>query len=172
MEVTGVPRLVSSSLLPRRGQGTVPRTARSTANKVAQLVKTMVGRAMQVAMVKGLNRKLQARSAPVHQRGMLQTYAALTARLLHRVSLRGDVKSLDEPASPESAREARTLAHSRSTTTYKMLVATGCLGKSAKRGSRSGAWHARQSRARLCYINSAVPGARFHHRRATHCVCT
>ena len=46
---------------------------------------------------------------------ILRTYAAATAKLLHFLSFLGDVNSLDDPDSPESAICIRAIALRRST---------------------------------------------------------
>jgi len=71
------------------------------------------------------------------------TYAAATAKLLQRLSFLGDVNSLDDPASPESAICIRAIALSRSTSIYRTFVKKGYvdeLGMSEKMVRSKGAW--------------------------------
>jgi hypothetical protein len=107
-----------------------PETAFETAYRMAQVVKTLVARPMQVAIVNGLNRKLKdtilatcVKSTSLSLK--VYPYNAAIARLLHLFSLRGDLKSLAEPASPDSAMIMRALALKRSTIMYKMCVKIG-----------------------------------------------
>ncbi len=76
------------------------------------MVKTLVGRPMQVAIVNGLKRKLEIYNISIflawREKGGI--YAAAIAKLLHRLSFLGDVNSFDDPASPESAIFIRALA--------------------------------------------------------------
>jgi hypothetical protein len=51
-------------------------------------------------------------------RGLRITYNAAISRLLHLLSFRGEVNSLDEPASPESAIFINEFALKRSTAIY------------------------------------------------------
>jgi len=70
-------------------------------------------------------------------------YSAATTRPLHRFSRRGDVKSAEDPASPESAIFINALALNRSTATYRRYVKIGRvdeLGRRENRGRKSGAW--------------------------------
>lgn len=120
----------------------LPATAFEMACSIAHVVKTLVGLPMQVAIVKGLKRKLRFMLA-----GSLSqkrtTYAAAIAKLLHFLSFLGDVYSFDDPASPESAICMRALALSRSTIIYKRYVKAGYvaeLGRRANRGRSRGAW--------------------------------
>ena len=62
---------------------------------------------------------------------------------LQRLSLRGEVKRADEPASRESAILSKALALNRSTAMYKRYVKMGSvakLGSSEKSGRNRGAW--------------------------------
>jgi hypothetical protein len=71
------------------------------------------------------------------------TYAAAIAKLVHRFSFLGDLKSLEFPASPESAIFIRASALKRSTSIYRRYVKAGYieeLGRSEKRGKNNGAW--------------------------------
>ena len=103
-----------------------PWDAFAMAVRMKRLVRAEVERAMQVATVKGLNKK-----------------PAAMAALLHRRSFRGEVKRRVAEAKPVSAIWASALALSRSTRVKKTLVASGAaaaLGSKAKSGSRRGAW--------------------------------
>lgn len=85
----------------------------------------LVGRPMHVAMVNGLKRK-----------------AAAMAKLVHRLSFLGEVKSLEFPASPDSAILIKAFALERSTNMYRRYVNAGYieeLGRSEKRGRNNGA---------------------------------
>lgn len=91
-------------------------TAAAIAQRIEQLVKTVVGRAIQVAMVNGSKRKLDVvfsnQSNPLR---MKQTYAAPTATSSHLISLRGEVKSGDDLATPDWAIRITASAETRST---------------------------------------------------------
>jgi hypothetical protein len=71
---------------------------------------------MQVAIVKGLNRKLEG--SVKRKPEEIATYAAAIAKLFQRLSFLGDVNSFAEPASPESAIVMRAFALSKSTSMY------------------------------------------------------
>ena len=65
------------------------------------------------------------------------------AKLLHFLSFLGDIKSLEDPASPDSAIFMRAFALKRSTSMYNRYVRAGYveeLGRREKRGSNNGAW--------------------------------
>jgi hypothetical protein len=97
---------------------------------------------MQVAIVKGLNRNLESFSN-VRQIQDCETHAAATAKLLHFLSFLGDVKSFDDPASPDSAIFMSAFALKRSTAMYSRYVKIGYVeesGRREKRVSNSGAW--------------------------------
>lgn len=71
------------------------------------------------------------------------THAAATAKLLHFLSFLGDVKSLEEPDSPDSAMIMSAFALSKSTTVYSKYVKIGYVEESGRREksvNRSGAW--------------------------------
>lgn len=92
-----------------------PEMALAMAWRIAHVVKTLVDRPMHVAIVKGLKRNLLLSAARrVASVGRL-AYTAATMNPLHRFSRRGEVKSADEPASPESAILSSALALRRST---------------------------------------------------------
>lgn len=93
-----------------------PETAFATACSIAHVVKTVVGRPMQVAIVKGLNRNLIGQQSVTGTFFDYQeTYNAATTGPLHLLSFLGEVKSADEPASPDSAIVIKALALRRST---------------------------------------------------------
>lgn len=54
-----------------------------------------------------------------------ETDAAATAKLLHFLSFLGDVKSFEDPASPDSAIFMSAFALKRSTTMYNRYVNIG-----------------------------------------------
>lgn len=118
-----------------------PTTALEMAWRMAHVVKTLVGRPTHVAIVKGLNRKLQW---SVHKaRSQRNTYAAAIAKLLHRLSFLGDVYSFEDPASPDSAIFMSAFALRRSTTMYSRYVKAGYdseFGRRENKGRSSGAW--------------------------------
>lgn len=119
-----------------------PWEAFAMAVKMKRVVKDDVDRAMHVATVKGLNRKLCVVNND-NQAGQYASYPAATARLLHRRSFRDDMNNLVTTACPLSATCASALALKRSTTVYSRFVASGALdgfGRSEKSGSRTGAW--------------------------------
>lgn len=69
-----------------------PTTAFEMAWSIAQVVKTLVGRPIHVAIVKGLNRKLNYTiSNQPRTPGHIQTHAAAIAKLLHFLSFLGEV---------------------------------------------------------------------------------
>ena len=122
-----------------------PRTALAMAKRIAQLVKTLVVRPMQLAIVNGLKRKLErrvstSRNILSHQ---VRSYEAATTRspvFFHR---RGDVKSRDCPASPVDAICVKASALSKSAAVYTKAVKIGhafTSGSSEKSGSNRGAW--------------------------------
>lgn len=72
---------------------------------------------MHVAIVNGLNKKLGG-ACQFSGKGpepLNSTYRAATTVPLHLLPFRGEVKSADDPASPESAIVIRALALHRST---------------------------------------------------------
>ena len=92
----------------------LPETAWATAWRMAQLVKTLVGLPMHVAMVKGLNRYLQSHQSRTSFLSTRHPYPAATATLSHFISFLGDVNRRDEPDSPDSTIRMRALAQRRS----------------------------------------------------------
>lgn len=73
----------------------------------------------------------------------METHSEATTRPLHLLSLRGELKSRVDPASPDSAMVIRALALSRSTAMYKRYVKNGIdakLGRREKSGRSNGAW--------------------------------
>lgn len=97
-----------------------PVMAFAVAWRIAHVVKTVVGLPMHVAIVNGLNRKLgeyvvsyllRMEQRPVKAR----PYSVATTKPLHLLSFRGEVKSADDPASPDSAIVMSALALKRST---------------------------------------------------------
>lgn len=96
-------------------------------------------------MVNGLNKNLMTRCLATEfvVLSRKKTYNAATTEPLHLLSFLGDVKSAEDPASPESAIVIKAFALRRSTAIYRRYVKTGHdakLGRSEKSGSRSGAW--------------------------------
>jgi hypothetical protein len=72
----------------------------------------------------------------------LRTHAAAIAKLLHFLSFLGDVKSFEDPASPDSAIFMSAFALKRSSSMYKRYVKAGYaeeLGRRENRGSNRGA---------------------------------
>lgn len=107
-----------------------------------RLLKAEVGLAMHVAIVRGLNKKLEWISLWQTKCYALIVYLAPMATLLHRKSLRGDVNSLGAIACPVRAICINALAPRRSTIVYNRLVAKGWyvgFGRRENSGSRSGA---------------------------------
>jgi len=103
-----------------------PVTAFESACSIAQVVKTLVGLPIHVAIVNGLNRN-----------------AAAIVKLLHLLSLLGEVNNLEEPASPESAICIRAFALKRSTNMYRRYVRVGCVKEFGRRENKersNGAW--------------------------------
>lgn len=82
-----------------------PDIAFAIACRMAHVVKTLVGRAIHVAIVNGLKRKLYSLLAKrcVMYRHHSSSYIAATMYPLHFLSLRAEVKSRDALASPDSA---------------------------------------------------------------------
>ena len=109
---------------------------------MAQFVNTLVGRPIQLAIVKGLNRKLGRVSARTPS-FFLEAYAAAMAKLLHLLSFLGEVKSFEDTASPDCAMHIKAFALNRSSIMYRRYVKAGYvaeLGRREKRGKRRGAW--------------------------------
>lgn len=119
-----------------------PCEALAMAVRMKRLVSAEVERAMHVATVKGLNRKLVMCQRMRH--GSKRTaYPAAMAALLHRRSLRGEANRRVAEAKPVSAMRASAFALSKSTAVKKRLVASGATAASGSRansGSRRGAW--------------------------------
>lgn len=118
-----------------------PPTAFEIAWRIMQVVKTLVGRPMHVAIVNGLKRKLWP-SELKWRCVCRKTYAAATAKLLHLLSFLGDVNSIEVPASPDFAIFIKASAFKRSTSMYSMYVKAGYraeLGSREKRGRNKGA---------------------------------
>lgn len=67
-----------------------PTTALAMACNIAQVVKTLVGRPIHVAMVKGLNKNLLLSQGSVQPR-IKAANAAAIAKLLHLLSFLGEV---------------------------------------------------------------------------------
>lgn len=108
---------------------------------MAQVVKTLVGLPMQVAIVNGLNKKLGNFSNRHAQ--CIITHAAAIARLLHFLSFLGEVKSFADPASPDSAILMSAFALRRSITVYNRYVKKGyveAFGRRENKVRRKGAW--------------------------------
>jgi hypothetical protein len=119
-----------------------PWEALAMAVRMKRLVKAEVERAMHVAIVKGLKRKLFGVSTLSTCR-RCYAYPAATARLVHLESFRDDVNSRVATFCPLSAICAMATALSRSTSVYSKLVARGWsagLGSSANSGRKRGAW--------------------------------
>ncbi len=89
---------------------------------MAQLVKTLVGLPIHVAMVKGLNRYLAACQPRASFLCKRPSYAAATSILSHFVSFLGDVNRRDEPDSPDSVIRMRALAQRRSRRMWRRAV--------------------------------------------------
>jgi hypothetical protein len=105
----------------------LPCIASEIAYRIAQLVNTLVGLAMHVAMVKGLKRKLwciMSFRKNTFPQGV-KRYHAATSILLNLICLLGDVNILDERDSPDSAIIMSAFALSKSTRMYKRLVKNG-----------------------------------------------
>lgn len=89
-------------------------TALAMARRMAQLVKTLVGRPMQVAIVKGLNKYLALSIPNSFFFWEVKAHAAPVAMLSHLISFLGDVNSREEAAWPDSAICIRAFAQRRS----------------------------------------------------------
>jgi hypothetical protein len=119
-----------------------PWEALAMAVRTNRLVKAEVDRAMHVAIVKGLKRKLSVVST-WSAWNSCYAYPAAMARLLHLESFRDDVNRRVTTFCPLSAICAIAMALRRSTTVYSRFVARGCraeFGSSEKSGRKRGAW--------------------------------
>lgn len=128
-----------------------PDRAFAMAKRIAQFVKTLVERPMQVARVYGLNKKLHvlplATNCMFHRNSLswmgVLSYAAATRSPEDLFARRGDVYSFDWPASPESAMTRSAYALRRSTRIYSTAVKMGHVltsGSSENSGRSNGAW--------------------------------
>lgn len=92
----------------------------ATAWRMAQVVKTVVGRPMHVAVVNGLKRNLDGPRSVLDNiilpscESRRKPYRAATTSPVHLLSFRGDVNKADDPASLESAIIIRACALNRS----------------------------------------------------------
>ena len=108
---------------------------------MAHVVNTLVVRPIHVAIVKGLNRKLETVRTG-RRSSTSSAYAAAIAKLLHRLSFLGEVKRFEDTASPESAMLIKALALSRSSNMYSKYIKAGYvaeLGRRENRGNSRGA---------------------------------
>jgi hypothetical protein len=123
---------------------------------IAALVKALVDRPKHAAIVKGLRR-----------------YAMLIVTPSSLFFFRGEVKSLLETASPESAILARAFAFARSIRVKRRPVTIELrLGKRENSGSRRGAYAASNVREMsLAMVAVCLPDEISHPRKERRCGC-